>query len=112
MLEFNEKYVFHIPCFKYKNDELIAINKENIIKDLVNQFNKHEYTSMYMTNVKGFYKSRCFDELLITIFTSKDSQQESPEVIFKQWFKSNNKILEQEAIAYEHNNKMIIEELD
>ncbi|MDO5826240.1 MAG: hypothetical protein Q4Q22_07655 [Methanosphaera sp.] len=64
-----------------------------------------------MIKAKGFYKSRCFDELLITIFASETDKKKSPEVIFKQWFIDNNDSLRQEAIAYEHNNKIIIENL-
>lgn len=108
MIELNKKYVFHIPLYKLIGDELILIHIEEILEDLFSQFNKNGFYSWYVTKVKAHYKSRAFDELLITIFTSSE---EFPEVLFKKWFMENNNILEQEAFAYESNDSMIIEEI-
>lgn len=64
-----------------------------------------------MIKANGFYKSRCFDELLITIFASEDDSQLKPHLIFKKWFADNNDILNQESMAYEYNNTLNIEKL-
>ena len=70
MKELDKKYVFHIPLCKYVNNDLIPIAIENIIDELIKQLNENGYDSLYMTKVKGYYKSRCFDEILITLFVS------------------------------------------
>ena len=113
MKELDKKYVFHIPLCKYVNNDLIPIAIENIIDELIKQLNENGYDSLYMTKVKGYYKSRCFDEILITLFVSTRflTNHYLPEAIFKKWFKANNNILEQEAYTYECNNKMNIEEI-
>ncbi len=111
MIELDTKCVCHIPLYKFIDDELILIDIDEILDDLIGQFSENGYDSLYMTKVKGVYKSREFDELLITIFTSSNQNKESPEIIFKKWFMENNDILEQEAFAYEWNNSLFIEEI-
>ena len=115
MIELNKKYVFHIPLYKFKNEELIPIELDPILDELIDRFNENGHDSLYMSNVSAYYKSRIFDEILISIFVSTEhlakEKQEFPDRIFKKWFKDNNKILEQEALAYEYNNKMFIEKL-
>lgn len=115
MIELDEKYIFHIPLYKYENNELVKINITDILDDLINQLNQEGYDSLYIMKVKGYYKSRGFDELLLTIFISEEQlkrqNQDSPEIVFKDWFKINNNILRQEALAYECNNKMFICEI-
>ena len=111
MIELDTKYVFHIPIYKYIKGSLILIEYEEILDDLIDSFNQNGYDSLYLTKVRGFYKSREFDELLITIFISSNQDNESPEAIFKEWFMENNDILEQEAFAYECNGSMFIEEI-
>ena len=115
MMELDKKYVLHIPLYKYKNNELIPIEIYHIIEDLIKKLDKEGYDSLYITDVKAYYKSRSFDEILISIFTSeevlKKENKESPSAIFKKWFKEHNYILEQEALGYEYDNKMYIEEL-
>ena len=110
-MKLNEKYVLHIPTYKYVNNELIPIDTEDIINDLIRQLNEKGYDSLYMTSSKGFYRSRSFDEVLITIFTQENLNRELPNTIFRKWFNENNCILEQEALAYEHNNALFIEEI-
>lgn len=116
MLILEDKYVFHIPLYKYVNNELIPIDIGDILADLTEKLNKEGYESLYMTKVKSYYKLRNFDEVLITLFISQkrvsDNKQELPDKIFKRWFKQNNHVLQQEAYAYEHNNSMIIESLE
>lgn len=116
MLELDDKYVFHVPLYKYVDNELIRLDIEDILDELIDELNKHGYDSLYIINVKSYYKSRSFDELLITLFISektvKKDNREFPDSLFSQWFKQNNNVLQQEAFAYEHNNSMIIEALD
>lgn len=116
MLILDNKYVFHIPLYKYADNKLIKLNIDDIVANLADQLNKEGYESLYITKVKSHYKSRSFDEILITIFISQkrvsDNKQELPDKIFKKWFKQNNHILQQESYAYEHNNSMIIESLE
>ena len=35
MDKLDEKYVFHIPFFKYENEKLIPLDIENIVDDLL-----------------------------------------------------------------------------
>ena len=109
MMELDKKYVFHIPIYKFLKIGLIPIEYEEILDVLIGRFNQNGYDSLYITEVKGFYKSREFDELLITIFTS--SHDSLLEYIFESWFIENNDVLEQEAFAYECNNSMFVKKL-
>ncbi|ADC46477.1 hypothetical protein mru_0626 [Methanobrevibacter ruminantium M1] len=115
MIELNKKYVFHVPLYKYKDEELIPIDMDDILDELIDEFYQNGYDSLYMTNIETYYKYRFLTEILISIFVSTErlakENQEFPDRIFKKWFKKNNKILEQEAFAYEYNNKMFIEKL-
>ena len=86
-------------------DEL-QIPKEFLKSDEYNSCDG--FDSMYVTKAKSFYRSRCFDELLMTIFSSSDS----PVDIFKKWFRANNDVLGQEAFAWECGNSLFIESLD
>ncbi len=116
MLELDNKYVFHIPLYKYVDTSLIRLDIDSILDILVDELNKGGYGSLYIIKVKSYYKSRSFDELLVTLFVSQksvlESKRELPDIIFKRWFKQHNTILQQEAYAYEHNNSMIIEYLE
>ena len=109
MMELDKKYVFHVPIYKFFKMGLIPIEYEEVLDVLIDRFNQDGYGSLYITEVKGFYKSREFDVLLITIFTS--SYDDLPELIFKNWFIENNDVLGQEAFAYECNNSMFVEEI-
>lgn len=107
MLE--KKYVFHIPIFKYINGELVEIGIDGVLDDLIGLFAEQGFDSLYITNVKSIYKSRIFDELTLTLFSSGD---DFPEAIFMEWFKDYNDVLCQEEFSYECNNRMFIERLD
>lgn len=108
MLQLDEKYVLHIPCYKYEDDKLVSLKDENLIDNLIEELEINGFHSLYMTDVKGYYKKRCFDEILVTIFSSKDKR---PDQIFRKWFKDNNNVLKQESFAYEHNSSLIVEKL-
>ena len=100
----DRKYVFHIPLYKYCDGELVSIDIDDLMDDLIEKLG---FESLYVTKVKSVYKKRVYDEILITVFTSKGS----PEEIFEKWFKVNNDVLCQEAFAYEFNDKMVVKKL-
>ena len=108
MLELSEKYVFHIPLYKVKDNKLVKISIDEILDDLITRFGEGGFDSLYITDVESHYRSRRFDGLILTIFTSG----RSPVDIFVEWFEANNHILEQAALAYEHNDKMFIIDLE
>lgn len=106
-MELDCKYVLHIPLCRWENDRLRSLDVDEQINDLINQLEVNGFDSFYITKVESYYKSRKYDELLITIFAGTE---ESPQEIFKDWFSKNNDVLGQEAFAYELNNKLIIKE--
>ena len=108
MVKLNKKYVFHIPLYKYVADELVSIDIGDIIDELVDDFSGNGFDSLYMTKVKSLYKSRMYDEVLITMCTDSGRY---PEEIFENWFRRNNHVMEQEAFAYECGNEMVIVKL-
>ncbi|WP_296876087.1 hypothetical protein [uncultured Methanobrevibacter sp.] len=54
------------------------------------------------SNVEGHYRSRSFDELLVTVYCN---EKEIIDEIFKEWFMANNDLMAQEAFSYEMNDK-------
>ena len=104
------KYVLHIPTHKFENERITIINMKKCISDLESRLEQNGYQSFYKTKIEGHYKSRSFDEILITVFTTRKTEPQ-PDDIFSQWFRDNNDELKQESFAYERNNELIIEEL-
>ncbi len=102
MMELSERYVFHIPLCKFKDNLLLPIDIDEVLEDLIMRM---DHDSLYVTKAQGHYKSRSYDELLVTVFSSSDDLGG----IFEDWFRANNIILEQDALAYEHNGKMYIQ---
>lgn len=107
MIELDKKYVFHVPLYKYVDDELVLIDIDDVLDDLINQFHSNGFDSLYMTKIKSYYRKRLYDEILITIFACGDS----PICVFEKWFRKNNDVLCQEAFAYETGCRMVIREL-
>ena len=105
-MELDMKYVLHIPLSRWENDALIALNVDDLLEELINDLELQGFDSFYVTKVVSYYKSRKFNEVLITIF-ARDG--DAPHEIFKEWFLRHNDKLAQEAFAYELGNKMIIE---
>ena len=105
MKELDKKYVFHIPLYRFEEGELIKLEIDDVLDDLIARLN---CDGLYITRVRSFYKSRCFDELLVNLFVSGS---EKPEEIFKEWFRTNNEILGQESFSYECGNRMFIFDL-
>lgn len=109
MIELDKKYVFHIPLCRYDGVELRKIDIDGVLDELIDQFNENGFDSLYVTKVKGHYRSRCFDELLLTLFSLSG---ENPQEIFVDWFERNNDVLGQEAFGWECGNRMYVRELD
>lgn len=110
MKKLDHKIILHIPVHKFENNKITEINMERYLNILIETLNNNGYTSFYKTSVTGYYKNRSFDELLITIFTTRDDTKAI--IIFKEWFETNNNALKQESFAYEDNNILYIEELN
>ena len=107
-MELDCKYVLHIPLSMWENGKLKALDVDGQINELISCLELKGFDGFYVTKVESHYKSRKYDELLITIFACGD---DTPLPIFRHWFFKNNHILSQEAMAYEVDNKMIIEAL-
>ena len=108
IMELDCRYVLHIPLSKWENDELVLLDVDDEIEKLIFELEVKGFDSFYVTKVESYYKSRKYDELLITIFAGDD---DSPCEIFRNWFYMHNDVLFQEAFAIEVNNRMIIEDL-
>lgn len=104
MMVLDRKYVLHILFCRFGDGKLVPIEIDEILEDLVCRL---DCESFYMTKVRGCYKSRVFDELLITVFASGRDVGK----IFGEWFKSNNDVLRQEAYSYECGDRMFVERL-
>ena len=100
----DKKYVFHIPLHKFEDGELVLLEIDDLLDDLISQL---DCEGMYFTRCKSVYKSRRYDELLLTVFASCDDNLED---VFKGWFSQNNDVLGQEALAYECDGKLFVEE--
>ena len=107
-MELDMKYVLHIPLSRWENGSLIPLDVDEQLNELINDLELQGFDRFYVTKVLSYYKSRKFNEVLITIF-ARDG--DAPHEIFKNWFYRHNDILAQEAFAYELNSKMIIETL-
>ena len=104
MMILDRKYVLHIPLSRFADGKLAPVDIDDILDDLISRL---DCESFYMAKVRGCYKSRVFDELLITVFSSGGDVGE----IFGEWFTSNNDILQQEAFSYECGDRMFVERL-
>ena len=109
MMELDKKYVFHVPLFRYDGGELTELDIDEALDELILQFSEHGFDSLYVTKAKGYYKSRCFDELLLSLFASSG---DNPQDIFIDWFERNNDVLGQEAMGWECADRMFIKKLD
>lgn len=106
----SEKYVLHIPLHKFENGKISSLDIDGPLNSLVERLNEEGFDGFYTQNVKSHYKSRVFDELLITVYTSGD-RKDLLEDIFCDWFETSNEILAQEAYAFERNDQLIIRKI-
>ena len=100
------KYVLHIPLYRFAGDGLVRLDIDEMLDELIADLCKSGFESFYITNVESFYRSRRFEEILITVFS--DETLKSPDMIFREWIERNCHILAQEAYSYERDNKMFI----
>lgn len=107
----SEKYVLHIPLYKFEKEEVIPINIETVIDELFENLNENGFDGFYTQNVKSHWKKRTYDEILITVFTSPE-RKDILEDVFCRWFEKNNHILLQEAYAFERNDTLVIKNLN
>lgn len=107
MIRLNQKFSFHIPLYKHVSGELVSIEIDDMLEELIAEFGDNGFEGLYITKINSYYKTRQFDELLITIFSNDDM----PCEIFGNWFRRHNDVLSQEAFAYEIGNAMIIIDL-
>lgn len=105
-MELDNKFVLHIPLSKWENDKIMPLDMDDLIDELIKSLEVQGFDSFYLTKVKSYYKSRSYDELLITIFAG---DSDSPREIFRDWFFKHNDVLCQEEFAYEFNNSLIVE---
>ena len=108
LMELECRFVLHIPLSRWENGEVVRLEVDDEIGDLIDCLEAGGFDSFYITRVESRYRSRTYDELLITIFAGKDK---NPSEIFRNWFYRYNHILGQEAFAFELNNRLIIENL-
>lgn len=108
MIEYDSKYVFHVPLYKYADGELVLIEIDDVLDVLLSEFHRQGFEGLYMTRVKSMYNARLYNEILITVFSTPEK---SPVGIFRDWFGRNNHILAQEALAYECGGRMVVEKL-
>ena len=101
-MELKNRYVLHIPLSRFQKGSMVRLNIDSILEDLLCDL---EGDGLYMTRAEGRYRSRAYDELLITVF----SNTQRPGEAFRQWFLKNNDYLGQEAFAYELNNTLVVE---
>ena len=106
IMELDCRYVLHIPLSKWENGEIKSLSIDDAIAELISILEVEGFDSFYVTKVESYYKSRKYDELLVTIFAVDG---EGPCEIFRRWFSAHNDVLCQEALAFEINNRMIIE---
>lgn len=108
MIELNQKYVLHIPLYKYVNNRLILIEIDDILNELTSNLTNNGYDSFYTQKVISHYKKRSFEELIITIYAGKNNRIEE---IFIEWFLKNNHILDQESLGFEKNDRLFIKNI-
>lgn len=107
MKELNTKIVLHIPEYFHDENGLIHIPVD-ILQQLYDQLQVAGY-DFFISTVETYYHKRTYTTKLVTLYTDNDNK---PITIFKKWFKNNNNELNQESMAYEWNDKLIIEEID
>lgn len=100
------KFVLHVPLYRFTGNELEMIEIDELLNELLSELSSNGFDG-YISKVKSFFKSRMYDELLITIFAGDTRVLK----IFSKWFKNNNHVLCQESFAYEIGNELVIKDL-
>lgn len=108
MIKLDVKYVLHIPLYRNVEGRLKPIEPSSIIDELILNLEENNVNSFYTQKIKSYYNSKSFDEMIITIYTSKESEIED---IFTSWCRNNHDILQQDCYAFEKNDELYIFEL-
>ena len=61
------KFVLHVPLYRFTGNELEMIEIDELLNELLSELSSNGFDG-YISKVKSFFKSRMYDELLITIF--------------------------------------------
>jgi len=109
MLILENKYVLHIPLSRFVNGEMEMLDIDNLLEELFRKLEENGIEGFYTTRTTGFYRSRRYPELLLTVYSNRTS---IVEVIFEEWFQTHNKVLCQEAFSYEANDRLHVIRLE
>lgn len=96
------KYVFHVPCLKYKDGRLVYNFYQECIDIMAKKLVDIGVNGFYVIDAVGCYKMREYNEKLLIVF----SDNESVADLFKQTCKKLHGELEQEVYAYERDNEI------
>ena len=111
-MELSEKLVLHVPEEKWCVDHLESIASGHVLDELIGTLENAGVISLYSQNAMGFYKGRCYHEILFTIFCENQARAKTVAEIFGDWFRTHNAVLKQEAFAYEWNGTLHIRTLE
>ena len=109
MLILKNKHVLHIPLSRFVNGELKMLDIDDLLEELFRKLEENGIEGFYITHATGFYRSRKYPELLITVYSN---EKETVEEILEKWFQTHNKVLCQEAFSYEANDWLHVIRLD
>ena len=107
-MELREKLVFHVPEETWCEDHLESIASGHALDDLIGTLKDAGVISLYSQNAMGYYKGRCYHEILFTIFCVDQARAKVVVEIFENWFRTYNGVLKQEAYAYEWNGILYV----
>ncbi len=94
------KLVFHIPCCTCKNGVLQPVPWQQVIDKFAQELYLHT-DGFFVTDAIGYYKGRSYAEKLLTVYC--DSSTVTAD------FLRIARVLEQEAYAYEIDDRLVIE---
>lgn len=96
------KYVFHIPCSKYVNGQLVSNGYEKCIDAMAKNLAEFGINGFYTLDAVGHYKGRQYAEKLLVVFRN----DREAAYAFKQICREFHNELMQEVYAYECDNEM------
>lgn len=109
MLICKNKHILHIPLSRFVNGEMEMLDIDDLLEVLFDKLEENGIEGFYTTRATGFYRSRRYPELLLTVYSNRAGIVEE---IFEEWFQTHNKVLCQEAFSYEANDRLHVIRLD
>ena len=109
MLICKNKHILHIPLSRFVNGELEMLDIDDLLEELFRKLEEKDIEGFYITRATGFYRSRSYPELLLTVYSNRTN---IVEAIFEEWFRAHNGVLCQEAFSYEANDRLHVIRLD